>query len=269
MQRIFIQQLTMQTRMTTAVLENKFEQYYQPQFDVQTGVLRGFEALIRWNDEQLGPISPSVFIPLAEESGLIIPIGKWVMETAFQTLKKWENDYNFDGVMSVNVSPVQLKQESFIPELKELIKKHDINPSLLEIEVTEGVLIHNMNNTIEKLNAIKEMGIRISLDDFGTGYSSLSYLQKLPLNTLKIDKAFINDITAQDGVQANITSSIINMVDKMGLETIAEGVEHTEQLDLLSKFNCTVVQGFLRGKPMPFNLCDDYLAGNKDALLKN
>ena len=269
MQRIFIQQLTMQTRMTTAVLENKFEQYYQPQFDVQTGVLRGFEALIRWNDEQLGTISPSVFIPLAEESGLIIPIGKWVLDTAFATLKKWELDYNFDGVMSVNVSPVQLKQESFIPELKELIEKHKINPNLLEIEVTEGVLIHNMNCTIEKLNAIKDMGIRISLDDFGTGYSSLSYLQKLPLNTLKIDKAFINDITAQDGVQANITSSIINMVDKMGLETIAEGVEHPEQLDLLSKFNCTVVQGFLRGKPMPFNLCDDYLAGNKDALLKN
>ena len=269
MQRVFIQQLTLQTKMTTAVLENCFQQYYQPQFDVQTGELRGFEALIRWTDSSLGTIPPSVFIPLAEESGLIVPIGKWVLDTAFTTLKKWEDKYSFSGVMSVNVSPVQLKQENFIPELRDSIKKHGVNPKLVEIEITEGVLIHNMNCTIEKLNDIKSMGIRISLDDFGTGYSSLSYLQKLPLTTLKIDKAFINDITEEDGVQANITSSIINMVDKMGLETIAEGVEHPEQLDLLSKFNCTVVQGFLRGKPMPFNLCDDYLSGNKDALLKN
>ena len=269
MQRVFIQQLTMQTKMTTALLENSFEQYYQPQFDIQTGELRGFEALIRWYDESLGMISPSVFIPLAEETGLIIPIGKWVLNTAFTTLHEWQEKYNFKGVMSVNVSPIQLKQEGFISELQNLIEKHHVNPELIEIEITEGVFINNMNCTIEKLNAIKDMGIRISLDDFGTGYSSLSYLQRLPLNTLKIDKAFINNITDCDGVQANITSSIINMVEKMGLETIAEGVEHLEQLDLLNKFNCKVVQGFLRGKPMPHNLCDLYLSGDKDALLKN
>ena len=269
MQRVFIQQLTMQTRMTTAVLEDSFEQYYQPQFDIQTGDLRGFEALIRWHDKILGNISPAVFIPLAEESGLIIPIGKWVLDTAFKTLSEWQRKYNFNGVMSVNVSPIQLKQDSFIDELSDLIKKHNVNHNLIEIEITEGVFINNMSCTIDKLNAIKKMGIRISLDDFGTGYSSLSYLQKLPLNTLKIDKAFINDITACDGVQANITSSIINMVEKMGLETIAEGVEHLDQLDLLNKFNCKVVQGFLRGKPMPYNLCDLYLSGDKDALLKN
>lgn len=171
--------------------------------------------------------------------------------------------------MSVNVSPVQLRQDNFIPELKELITVYQIDPSLLEIEITEGIMIHNMNDTIEKLKAVKDLGLRVSLDDFGTGYSSLSYLQMLPLNTLKIDKSFINNITSSDGIQANITSSIINMVEKMGLETIAEGVEHPEQLDLLNKFNCNVVQGFLYGKPMPFALCDAYLSGDKGAMLKN
>lgn len=269
MQRAFVQRLTIQTKMTTAIIEGNFRQYYQPQFDIRTGELRGFEALIRWSDEELGDISPAVFIPIAEETGLIIPIGRWVMKTAIQTLKSWEEKYAFDGVISVNVSTVQLMQDNFLAELSDLLNTFQVNTEHLEIEITESVMIKNMTAAIEKLEKIKDMGLRISLDDFGTGYSSLSYLQKLPLNTLKIDKAFINNITAEDGVQANITQSIINMVGKMGLETIAEGVEHTEQLDLLDKFNCNIVQGFLRGKPMPFSLCDAYLAGDSSSLLKN
>ena len=269
MQRVFIQHLQLQTKMTTAILESNFKQYYQPQFDIRTSQLRGFEALIRWTDTELGDIAPSVFIPLAEETGLIIAIGRWVLKTAISTLKTWQEKYDFKGIMSVNVSPVQLRQDNFIPELKELITVYQIDPSLLEIEITEGIMIHNMNDTIEKLKAVKNLGLRVSLDDFGTGYSSLSYLQMLPLNTLKIDKSFINNITSSDGIQANITSSIINMVEKMGLETIAEGVEHPEQLDLLNEFNCNVVQGFLCGKPMPFALCDAYLSGDKGAMLKN
>ena len=269
MHRIFIQRLTLQSKMNAALLESNFTQYYQPQFDVQTGTLRGFEALIRWNDEELGSIAPSVFIPIAEETGLIVPIGRWVLKTAITTLKTWQAKYNFRGIISVNVSPIQLLSDDFIEELEDLIFEYRIDPELLEIEITEGVMINNMNEAIEKLRQIKAMGCRVSLDDFGTGYSSLSYLQMLPLNTLKIDKAFINDITSKDGVQATITRSIIDMVEKMGLETIAEGVENTEQLDLLNKFNCNFVQGFLRGKPMPYQLCDAYLAGDVNALLKN
>ena len=269
MHRIFIQRLTLQSKMNAALLESNFTQYYQPQFDVQTGTLRGFEALIRWNDEELGSIAPSVFIPIAEETGLIVPIGRWVLKTAITTLKTWQAKYNFRGIISVNVSPIQLLNDDFIEELEDLIFEYRIDPELLEIEITEGVMINNMNEAIEKLRQIKAMGCRVSLDDFGTGYSSLSYLQMLPLNTLKIDKAFINDITSKDGVQATITRSIIDMVEKMGLETIAEGVENTEQLDLLNKFNCNFVQGFLRGKPMPYQLCDAYLAGDVNALLKN
>ena len=269
MQRVFIQHLTLQTKMNEALLGSSFTQYYQPQFDIQSGKLRGFEALIRWNDEELGTISPSVFIPLAEESGLIVPIGRWVLKTAITTLKTWQAKYNFRGIISVNVSPIQLLSDSFMSELEEMLIEYKVDPELLEIEITEGVLINNMGDAIDKLRHIKAMGLRVSLDDFGTGYSSLSYLQMLPLNTLKIDKAFINDITSKDGVQATITRSIIDMVEKMGLETIAEGVENKEQLELLNQFNCNFVQGFLRGKPMPYHLCDAYLAGDVNALLKN
>ena len=269
MHRIFIQRLTLQTKMNSALLESNFTQFYQPQFDIQTGKLRGFEALIRWNDEELGTIAPSVFIPIAEETGLIVPIGRWVLRTAITTLKTWQAKYNFRGIISVNVSPIQLLNDDFINELEDLIFEYRIDPELLEIEITEGVMINNMGDAIDKLRKIKAMGCRVSLDDFGTGYSSLNYLQMLPLNTLKIDKAFINDITSKDGIQATITRSIIDMVEKMGLETIAEGVENSEQLELLNKFNCNFVQGFLRGKPMPYQLCDAYLAGDVNALLKN
>ena len=269
MQRRFIQKLTIQSKMAAAITECNFVQYYQPQFDVSSGKLRGFEALIRWTDDELGEIPPSVFIPLAEESNLIIPIGRWVLQTAISTLKNWQKKYNFNGIISVNVSPIQLAQEEFIYELQSLIRSNGINPNLVEIEITEGVMLHNMEEAIEKLKAIQDMGVRVSLDDFGTGYSSLSYLQALPLNTLKIDKSFIQDICSSDGIQANITSSIITMVARMGLETIAEGVEDINQFELLSKFHCNVIQGFLQGKPMPFDMCDSFLAGNTKALLKN
>ena len=267
LEKAFLRHLTLETKMHTALKESAFKQYYQPQFDVHTGKLRGFEALIRWNDSELGDIPPSVFIPIAEETGLIVSIGNWVLETALETIKDWQERFNFNGIMSINVSPLQLSQDNFIFELSSMIEKYGVNPALLEIEITEGVMISHMNETIDKLQAIKDMGIKVSLDDFGTGYSSLSYLQMLPLNTLKIDKSFINNITSSDGIQANITSSIINMVKNMGLETIAEGVEQPEQLALLQKFNCNIVQGYLRGKPMPLNLCEEYLSGNEKALL--
>jgi diguanylate cyclase (GGDEF)-like protein len=266
MQQIFLQKMSLQAKLTAAVLSRKFQLYYQPQFDIKSGELRGFEALIRWYDTETGYIPPSTFIPVAEESGLIVPIGKWVLCTAFLTLKKWQTKYNFKGIMSVNVSPVQMRQENFLSELADTISKYDIAPDTIEIEITEGVMIDNMRMAVQTLAYIKNMGLRVSLDDFGTGYSSLSYLQMLPLDTLKIDKSFINNITASDGIQANITNSIINMVSKMGLDTIAEGVEDSAQLSLLKKFNCSIVQGYLRGKPMTQEKCEAYLAGDNSAI---
>lgn len=162
---------------------------------------------------------------------------------------------------------MQIKQSNFIENIRELVVKHNIDPKTVEIEVTESLMIDNMDETVAKLNELTKMGFRISLDDFGTGYSSLNYLQVLPLDTLKIDRSFVNGLTAKDGVQANIVNAIISMVNKMGLKTIAEGVEDPTQLSILKDFNCNIVQGFLRGKPMPEENCDAYLAGDKNALL--
>lgn len=267
MQKTFIQKLSIQNKMTQAVLESKFKQVYQPQFDVKSNTLRGFEALIRWHDEELGDIPPSVFIPMAEECGLIIPIGNWVINTAFSTLKQWQTKYDFKGIISINLSPIQLKQPSIIDDIKNCLDKYQLSPNFVEIEITEEIMIDSMEDAISKMKTLKDMGFKISLDDFGTGYSSLSYLQMLPLDTLKIDKSFINDITSKDGIQANITNSIIMMVSQMGLDTIAEGVEHDEQYELLKKFNCHIIQGFLCGKPMTEERCSAYLSGNQAALI--
>ena len=190
-----------------------------------------------------------------------------MLDTALATLQKWQKLYSFAGIMSVNVSPVQLKESDFIDILGEKIKQYEIDPKFLEIEITEGVLIDNMQETVKKLNRIRAMGIGISLDDFGTGYSSLRYLQILPLTTLKIDKSFIANISSKDGVEANITDSIITMVTNMGLDTIAEGVETGDQLDMLKKINCHNIQGFLKGKPMPADICERVLNGDNSALL--
>ena len=267
MQRVFIQKLNMQAKMSSALINNDFYLVYQPQFDIKTGDLRGFEALMRWHDKELGDIGPAIFIPLAEETGMILEIGDWVLNTAFCTLKNWQQKYSFKGIMSINISPMQLKQPNFIENIRNLLIKYNLNPDTVEIEITEGIMIENMNEAIEELNSLKNIGLRISLDDFGTGYSSLSYLQVLPLNTLKIDKSFITGITEKNGIQANITNSIITMVTKMGLQTIAEGVEKNEQLQILKEFNCHIVQGFLRGKPMPEQNCAAYLGGKKSALI--
>ncbi len=260
----FMKRVQIQTRLSSAVGNDSFQLYYQPQFDATTNKLRGFEALLRWQDQELGWINPEQFIPIAEETKLVIPLGDWILETAIRTLKFWQDKFQFDGIMSVNVSPVQLKKGSFIDDLKNLLKKYDIRHESLEIEITEGVLIENKEETIKLLKKIREMSIGISLDDFGTGYSSLSYLQLLPITTLKIDKSFIANITEEDGVEANITDSIISMVTKMGLDTIAEGVEKIEQLNILKNINCKNIQGFLKGKPMPKSNCEKILTGNYD-----
>ena len=262
MQEKFLSKLNIETKMSKAMASRNFQLYYQPQFDAKTKELRGFEALLRWYDSDLGWISPEQFIPLAEETHLVVPLGDWVMTTALATIKEWEMKFSFNGIMSVNVSPVQFVQEDFIEKLFKKIEKSGIDKKHLEIEITEGVLIDNVEDTISKLNKIREQGVGLSLDDFGTGYSSLRYLQLLPLTTLKIDKSFVSNIAAKDGFEANLTESIISLVSKMELNTIAEGVENEEQLKMIQKFNCRTIQGFLLGKPMPKEQCEKLLVEN-------
>ena len=262
MQEKFLSKLNIETKMSKAMASRNFQLYYQPQFDAKTKELRGFEALLRWYDSDLGWISPEQFIPLAEETHLVVPLGDWVMTTALATIKEWEMKFSFNGIMSVNVSPVQFVQEDFIEKLLKKIEKSGIDKKHLEIEITEGVLIDNVEDTISKLNKIREQGVGLSLDDFGTGYSSLRYLQLLPLTTLKIDKSFVSNIAEKDGFEAKLTESIISLVSKMGLNTIAEGVENEEQLKMIQKFNCRTIQGFLLGKPMPKEQCEKLLVEN-------
>lgn len=262
MQEKFLSKLNIEIKMSKAMASRNFQLYYQPQFDAKTKELRGFEALLRWYDSDLGWISPEQFIPLAEETHLVVPLGDWVMTTALATIKEWEMKFSFNGIISVNVSPVQFVQEDFIEKLFKKIEKSGIDKKHLEIEITEGVLIDNVEDTISKLNKIREQGVGLSLDDFGTGYSSLRYLQLLPLTTLKIDKSFVSNIAEKDGFEAKLTESIISLVSKMGLNTIAEGVENEEQLKMIQKFNCRTIQGFLLGKPMPKEQCEKLLVEN-------
>ena len=260
MQDRFMKKLSIQNKLNDAYGKNAFQsdfrQYYQPQYDIATGKLRGFEALLRWHDESLGWISPEQFIPIAEETRLMVPLGEWVMEMALKSLREWIDNYGFDGIMSVNVSPVQLKKPTFIFDLSNFIEQYQIPTKNLEIEITEGVFIDNKEEILGTLSQVRAMGIGISLDDFGTGYSSLSYLQKLPITALKIDKSFISNI-GNLGFEADITDTIVSLVSKMGLDTIAEGVENEEQLSVLRKIKCRVVQGFLKGKPMTKEDCEN------------
>lgn len=245
----FMEHIQMENQLKGAIEERKFELYYQPQFDATTHRLRGVEALIRWRGSDGKFVSPSVFIPIAEKDGLIVQIGNWVLEEALRTLAYWTEKYNTDLIMSINISAIQYQKNDFVQKLMSYIKKYHVNMEQVELEITETVFIDDQKGVIEKLNTLKEYGIKISLDDFGTGYSSLSYLKGLPIDTLKIDKTFIDTVICDNSTRV-ITESIIAMVKKLGCETVAEGVETQEQLQYLQAVKCDNIQGFLLGKPM-------------------
>ena len=268
MQKAVLRKINYSSKMPDAFERMEFQLFFQPQFDIATNKLRGFEALLRWNESTLGRISPEDFIPIAEENGFITTLGTWVLDTAFKFQKKWQENFGYKGIMSVNISPIQLRENNFIDTLLDITKKHDVKPETIELEITESVFINEIEKTAEKLRAIKEMGFGISLDDFGTGYSSLRYLQTLPFTALKIDKSFVQSITEDDNFSAEITNAIISMVTKMGLDTIAEGVEKVDQLKILRTLNCKNAQGFLNGKPMDASHIELYLSGDESALDK-
>lgn len=246
----FIDNINMENKLKEAINMNRFVLYYQPQYDSKSGKLRGVEALIRWWDESGKMISPGVFIPIAEKNGMIVPIGSWVLEEGIRKYAAWRKKYNCSMVLSLNISAIQYKRPDFVGNLLEILEKYQVDPKDIELEITESVLIDDFDLVVAKLHTLKEYGIKISLDDFGTGYSSLSYLKGLPIDTLKIDKSFIDTVIQDESTQV-ITESIISMVKKLGYETVAEGVETEEQYEYLKKIDCDNIQGFLLGKPMP------------------
>ena len=241
--------LEMESKLKEALQMHGFELYYQPQYYCGNKKLRGMEALIRFRDRKEAEISPSIFIPIAEKNGDIIPIGNWVMEEAIRQYGVWQTLFGVHFILSINISASQLTQNDFVDKLFALLKQYQVNPYFLELEMTESILIEDFDLICDKMRRLQEKGVRISLDDFGTGFSSLSYLKKLPINTLKIDKTFI-DTVLTDSATRIITESIIGMVKSLGFESVAEGVEQEQQYKYLHAIGCDVIQGFLFGKPM-------------------
>ncbi len=244
----FLNSIDMENRLKETVIRNGFEMYYQPQFYSGNKKLRGAEALIRWFDEEKGMIGPDKFISIAEKNGSIIEIGKWVIEQSVMQYAKWREKYGMRFIMSINISALQYKRDDFVDFILRVLRRYNVSPSEIELEITESILIEDFQSVMDRLCRLRDTGVRISLDDFGTGYSSLSYLKKLPIDTLKIDKSFI-DTVLNDSSTRIITESIINMADALGMETIAEGVELEQQYRYLHSVGCDVIQGYLFGKP--------------------
>jgi diguanylate cyclase (GGDEF)-like protein/PAS domain S-box-containing protein len=240
--------VSLETHLRKAIEKQELILYYQPQIDLSTIKVKSFEALIRWNCSELGMIGPSDFIPLAEETGLIIPIGNWVIENACRQIRNW-NDKGYQDIrIAINISPKQFQQTNLINRIKSMLEKYQIKPSSLEIEITEGAM-GDKKETIPILKSLKEIGVTISVDDFGTGYSSLSYLKQFPIDVLKIDQSFVKDVLTNEK-DAAITTTIIHLGRSLGLEVIAEGVEKAEQAEFLLKAQCQKAQGYFFGQPL-------------------
>ena len=235
--------------MRQALEHNEFALFYQPKVDINTGRVTGSEALIRWRHPQLGVISPEEFIPLAEETGLIVSIGEWVLRTACKQNRKWQGLGLPKMGVSINLSPRQFQQANLVEMVSKVLNETGLEPEYLELEITETIAMYNESYVIAKLRALKNLGVKIAIDDFGTGYSSLSYLKKFPFHTLKIDKSFIRDIE-DDSDDNKIITTIIAMAHNLKVNVIAEGVETAEQLQFLQQQKCNEVQGYLFSKPL-------------------
>jgi len=222
-----------------ALQRDEFQPYYQPIRDVASGRVVAFEALLRWNHPQRGLIAPINFIPLAEETGLIVQLGEFMLRSACADAATWPDDID----VAVNLSPVQFKNPNLIASVTEALTASGLAARRLELEITESVLLQNSEATLTTLHELRAMGVRISLDDFGTGYSSLSYLKRFPIHTLKIDRSFVSEILA-DPQTASITEAIITMAHVLGLRVVAEGVEQAGEVELLKRWRCDVIQGY-------------------------
>ncbi|MBD2359153.1 EAL domain-containing protein [Tolypothrix sp. FACHB-123] len=241
--------LTLEKSLRYALEREEFMLYYQPRVNIITGQITGMEALLRWQHPEMGLVAPNIFIPLAEESGLIVPIGEWVIRTACKQNKAWQDAGFPKMTIAVNLSPKQFRQPNLVDTLTSILQETDLAPQYLDLEITESTAIEDLEFTRTVLQNLKQMGVYLSIDDFGTGHSSLSRLQLLPLHHLKIDKSFIQDLTTDQKV-AHIVKAIVVLGQSLGLKLTAEGVEKQEELDFLRSINCEDVQGYLFYRPL-------------------
>lgn len=259
MQEAVAARVNLERELRIAIDSNQFELYYQIQVNKER-VPIGAEALIRWIHPERGMISPLEFIPLAEKTGLILPIGQWVLDTACAQLKKWQADMHTRELsISINVSAKQFNQPGFIRQVHDTVLRHEIDPAFLNLELTETMLLDSVEQMIDKMIALRKVGVRFELDDFGTGYSSLQYLKRLPLNQLKIDQSFIREMSSSNDKTLVIT--IITMAHNLGLKVIAEGVETAEQLQFLMDHDCDHFQGYLFSRPLPIAVLETQIEG--------
>lgn len=241
--------IQLEVSLRKAIHNNEFVLYYQPKLHLSDGSIAGVEALIRWENPELGFINPAEFIPLAEETGLILPIGEWALREACQTNKAWQTEGYQPISVAVNLSAKQFQHPDIAQLVKSILKETGLEAKYLELEITETAVMENVESAINKLNDIKNMGVKISIDDFGTGYTSISYLKKFPISLLKIDQSFIKDIPQNQNNTA-ITSAVIALAHTLGMEVIAEGVETAEQLQYLADNQCDTVQGYYLSRPL-------------------
>ncbi|UCC57021.1 MAG: EAL domain-containing protein [Gammaproteobacteria bacterium] len=254
-----VRKLKIENRLRRAVENRELELYFQPQMNISTGQIIGVESLLRWRDAKLGQVSPEVFIPIAEEYGLIVPISKWVIHEACRQAREWQDTYDDPITMSINISAVHFNGNDLENVIAKSLRDTGLDPQYLELELTETSILQDPELAINTLTGFKRMGLRVSLDDFGTGYSSLSYLMKLPLDKLKIDKSFIQ--TMKSGTRgASIVSAIIAMAHSLDLSVIAEGVENDKHLQLLRQMHCDMVQGYHIARPMPASQFEEMFA---------
>jgi diguanylate cyclase (GGDEF)-like protein len=247
-----VTRIHLEKKIRRALNHDEFELYYQPQIDSVSGEIVGAEALIRWNDPDKGLISPDDFLPVAEQSGLILPIGEWVINTACQQARRWQHAYPQPLRLAINVSARQFSDDHLLSHVSYALQRHHLDPALLELEITEQVAIKDINQTIRILEALQALGVHTAVDDFGTGYSSLAYLSQFPLRTLKVDQSFTQSMTpTKDGLA--IVTAIIAMAHALSLEVVAEGVETPEQQTLLQRLKCDYLQGYLFSRPLPAN----------------
>ncbi|NJN30482.1 MAG: bifunctional diguanylate cyclase/phosphodiesterase [Synechococcales cyanobacterium RM1_1_8] len=245
------EKLQMEIELRQALELHEFQLYYQPLICLTSGMLIGFEALVRWFSPKRGIVSPGVFIPIAEEMGLIVPLGHWILQEATTQLLHWRRAYPFAAAlkMSVNLSIPQLQSPGFLTCLDEILQQQQWDGQGLQLEITESIFMEDLEGLLSLLQAIKQRGVELALDDFGTGYSCLSYLHRFPLDHLKIDRAFVSCI-GQGGEQSEIAAMVINLAQQLGMTAIAEGIEHSHQRDHLQRLGATSAQGYWFAKPL-------------------
>ena len=257
-----LKRFALENRLSRGLQRRQFTLHYQPQVSTGSWKITGAEALIRWDHPELGPIPPADFIPFAEKSGLIIPIGEWVLRAACMQLKKWHANGFPSLTLAINVSARQLQEPASVDLIVELLKETGLDPGYLELELTESSLMTNAETVIKSLGKLRDFGVKLAIDDFGTGFSSLEYLRRLPLDTLKIDQSFIRDTGNHKG--AALVTSIVALAHWLQLRVVAEGVETPEQAAFLQRLGCDVMQGYLFSKPLPNEKFKRLLSGPDD-----